>query len=204
MEEGTKFSKQSLVIKSLIAYGVFGAIQVFHRLWSGWRKSSHMRMILEDVPNTNGVKNHSPGGWVGEMIVNIHRLHDWRHEICVGQPVSKLLGFSWSPAPYFLLANDPKIVRHILKDEFNKYSKPDSALDPFFYYFEEFLGSGIFVVKHGIGSKDDGQEWTKMRKVSAQIFSRRNFNTMMQEVFIRKAEVLRGFLQKAQARGGSS
>lgn len=47
-------------------------------------------------------------------------LHDWRLEITENQPVSKMLGFSWVPAPYTLLANDPNIVRHILKDEFNK------------------------------------------------------------------------------------
>eukprot|EP00913_Durusdinium_trenchii_P034045 g31867.t1 len=169
MEEG---SKQSLVIKSIIAYEVFGALQVFYRLWSGWRKSTRMRAILDEVPMPKGLRSHSPGGWVAEMIANLYRLHDWRHDICVGQPISKLVGFPWAPAPYFLLANDPAIVRHILKDEFNKYTKPDSTLDGIFYYFEEFLGSGIFVVKHGIASPDAGQEWTKMRKVSAQIFSR--------------------------------
>lgn len=200
MEEG---SKQSLVIKSIIAYEVFGALQVFYRLWSGWRKSTRMRAILDEVPMPKGLRSHSPGGWVAEMIANLYRLHDWRHDICVGQPISKLVGFPWAPAPYFLLANDPAIVRHILKDEFNKYTKPDSTLDGIFYYFEEFLGSGIFVVKHGIASPDAGQEWTKMRKVSAQIFSRKNFNTMMQEVFIEKAQVLRRFLQKAESSGTS-
>lgn len=95
------------------------------------------------------------------------------------------------PAPYLVVANDPQIVKHILKDEFNKYSKADTTLDPFFYYFEDFLGEGIFVVKHGLGSKDGGQEWSRMRKVSAQIFTRKNFNSMMQEVFMSKAESLR-------------
>jgi len=68
-----------------------------------------------------------------------------------------------------------------LKDEFSKYTKPDSSIDPFFYYFEDFLGSGIFVQKHGVGSEDDGQEWTKMRKVSAQIFNRH-----WEDVFLRR------------------
>eukprot|EP00913_Durusdinium_trenchii_P012650 g11879.t1 len=35
-----------------------------------------------------------------------------------------------------------------------------------------------------------------MRKVSSQIFSRKNFNTKMQEVFVSKSEQLRKFLQK--------
>lgn len=49
-----------------------------------------------------------------------------------------------------------------------RYTKPDSILDPFFHYFEEFLGSGIFVVKHGVGAEDKGQEWNKMRKLGAK------------------------------------
>eukprot|EP00913_Durusdinium_trenchii_P001849 g1713.t3 len=108
-----------------------------------------------------------------------------------GLPLAKSLGFSWMPAPYLVVANDPQIVKHILKDEFNKYSKADTTLDPFFYYFEDFLGEGIFVVKHGLGSKDGGQEWSRMRKVSAQIFTRKNFNSMMQEAKTCAVELLR-------------
>ena len=159
-------------IGQVIAYGVFGAVQVFYRLVKGWTTSSRMRNVLKDMPSTTGEGHDSPGGWIQDLQMNLYRLHEWRLEICEGRPISKNLGFSWSPAPYTLLANDPQIVRHILKDEFNKYTKPDTSLDPFFYYFEDFLGSGIFVVKHGVASKDDGQEWTKMRKVSAQIFNR--------------------------------
>ena len=71
-----------------------------------------------------------------------------------------------------LIVNDAEVVRHILKDEFNKYAKSELRYDPFFFYFQDFLGDGIFVVKHGVGSEDRGQDWGNMRKVSAQIFSR--------------------------------
>ena len=141
-----------------------------------------MREVLKDMPATKGAGHDAPAGWIRDLQRNLYRLHDWRLEICEGRPISKNLGFSWSPAPYTLLANDPAIVRHILKDEFSKYTKPDSSIDPFFYYFEDFLGSGIFVQKHGVGSEDDGQEWTKMRKVSAQIFNRH----WVEDVFLRR------------------
>eukprot|EP00435_Cladocopium_sp_Y103_P013181 s1277_g3.t1 len=171
-EESKGTLAKKIVINSVIAYGVFGAVQVFYRLWKGFTTSSRMRQALKDMPATKGAGHDAPGGWIRDLQRNLHRLHDWRLEICEGRPISKNLGFSWSPAPYTLLANDPAIVRHILKDEFSKYTKPDSSIDPFFYYFEDFLGSGIFVQKHGVGSEDDGQEWSKMRKVSAQIFNR--------------------------------
>mgnify|MGYP002803551068 CR=1 FL=1 len=203
-------SKQSItkqfVIHSVLAYGVFSAVQVFYRFFVGWRRSSHMIEVLKDMPATLGEGHDAPAGWIKDLRANIHRIQDWRIDICGRQPISKNLGFSWFPGPYTLLATDPEIVRHILKDEFNKYSKPDTTLDPFFYYLKVFLGSGIFVVKHGVASSDENQEWAKMRKVSAQIFNRKNFNNMMQDVFIEKALVLRRFLEKnfVDKNGGGS
>ena len=193
----TEENKQGILVKSLVAYGIFGVLQVFYRFWWGWSTSSRMRRMLKDVPAFKGENNDLPGGWITGLRRNFHRMHDWRLDISEGLPVAKLLGFSWTPAPYSLIANDPAIVRHILKDEFNKYTKSDAAFDPFAHYFEDFLGDGIFVVKHGLGAKDGGQEWSQMRKVSAQIFTRKNFNSMMQEVFVSKAELLRKFLQKS-------
>jgi len=199
MEDGKEsaLSKQ-LMVKTLLGYGIFGAVQVLYRLISGWRTSSRMRGLLEDMPATNGAGHDQPVGWLKDLVANIHRIHDWRLEVTGGQAISKCLGFSWHPGMYMLIANDAEIVRHILKDEFNKYTKPDKSMDPIWFYFQEFLGDGIFVRKHGVGSEDNGQDWGHMRKVSSQIFSRKNFNSLMNEVFVEKAEVLRRFLQRSQ------
>ena len=195
MDESKEAVAKRVAINSVIAYGIFGAVQVFYRLWKGWTTSSRMREMLKDMPATTGKGHDAPRGWIKDLQANLHRLQDWRLEICEGRPISKNLGFSWFPGAYTLMANDPAIVRHILKDEFNKYTKSDNSINPLFYYVEDFLGSGIFVVQHGVGSKDDGREWSHMRKVSAQVFNRKNFNSMMQDVFIEKAEVLRHFLE---------
>ena len=72
-----------------------------------------------------------------DLTTNLYRIHDWRLEICDGQPISKNVGFSWHPGMYTLIANDAEIVRHILKDEFNKYTKPECLYDPFFFYFQD-------------------------------------------------------------------
>jgi len=195
--KGSALSKQ-LVVNTLLGYGIFGAVQVLYRLIWGWRASSRMKGLLEDVPATKGAGHDAPAGWLKDLTTNLYRIHDWRLEICDGQPISKNVGFSWHPGMYTLIANDAEIVRHILKDEFNKYTKPECLYDPFFFYFQEFLGDGIFVSKHGVGSEDRGQEWGHMRKVSSQIFSRKNFNSLMSEVFVEKAEILRRFLQKSR------
>jgi len=153
---------------------------------------------MKDTPATKGPGHDAPAVWLKDLIANRDRLHDWRLDISQGQPVSKNLGFSWHPGMNMLIVNDAEVVRHILKDEFNKYTKSELRYDPFFFYVQDFLGDGIFVVKHGVGSEDRGQDWGNMRKVSSQIFSRKNFNSLMNEVFIEKAEVLRRFLQRSR------
>ncbi|CAE7548329.1 CYP704C1 [Symbiodinium natans] len=195
--KGFALSKQ-LAATTLLGYGIFGAVQVLYRLIWGWRASSRMKGLLKDTPATKGPGHDEPAGWLKDLIANRDRIHDWRCEICQGQPVSKNLGFSWHPGMTMVILNDAEGVRHILKDEFNKYTKSELRYDPFFFYVEDFLGDGIFVVKHGVGSEDRGQEWGNMRKVSAQIFSRKNFSSLMNEVFIEKAEVLRRFLQRSR------
>ena len=78
-----------------------------------------------------------------DLTTNLYRIHDWRLEITDGQPISKNLGFSWHPGLYTLIVNDPAIVRHILKDEFNKYTKPNLTLDPFFYYLKDSFVTSV-------------------------------------------------------------
>lgn len=63
---------------------------------------------------------------------------------------------------------------------------------------QEFLGDGIFTLSHGTGSPDNGHAWTRQRKIASQIFSRNNFNNLMQEVFQDKAEELRKSLMNVQ------
>ena len=147
-------------------------VQVIYRLIWGWRASSRMKRFMKDTPATKGPGHDAPAVWLKDLIANRDRLHDWRLDISQGQPVSKNLGFSWHPGMNMLIVNDAEVVRHILKDEFNKYTKSELRYDPFFFYVQDFLGDGIFVVKHGVGSEDRGQDWGNMRKVSSQIFSR--------------------------------
>ena len=98
--EDSKQSLQSItkqfVTHSVVAYGVFSAIQVFYRFFVGWRRSSHMMEVLKDMPATSGEGHDAPAGWIKDLRANVDRIHDWRLETCIGQPISKNLGFSWS------------------------------------------------------------------------------------------------------------
>lgn len=84
-------SKQSIakqfVIHSVLAYGVFSAVQVFYRFFVGWRRSSHMIEVLKDMPATLGEGHDAPAGWIKDLRANIHRIQDWRIDICGRQRI---------------------------------------------------------------------------------------------------------------------
>ncbi|CAE7326622.1 CYP704C1 [Symbiodinium sp. KB8] len=187
---------KQLLLKGLLAYSAFGAVQVFIRLIRGWRESLKMRDMLADIPSTKG--NEEPMSWLKGMRENWQRVNDWRYEICEGMQICKNVGFRWSSGGHSVICGDPAMVRHFLKDSFDVYTKGDPSENPVFFYLQEFLGDGIFTVRHGTGSEDDGKAWAQMRKISSQIFSRKNFNSLMQDVFVEKAEALRSFLSRPQ------
>ncbi|CAJ1337014.1 unnamed protein product [Effrenium voratum] len=187
-----KAQQKQILVNSLLAYGAFGLVQVAYRIVAGWTRSLRIRRMLKDTPAGHG--NEGPMEWLKSMRANFHRIHDWRVDICKGLTVAKNTGFRWSTEGHSVYVNDPNCIRHFLKDEFEKYSKPD-ATDPFWRYLIQFLGKGIFAAPHGVGSPDGGQSWSRMRKTSAQIFNRKNFNTLMQEVFVSKAEALQKWLE---------
>jgi len=55
-------------------------------------------------------------------------------------------------------------------------------------------------VQHGVGAPDEGKSWMQMRKISAQVFNRKNFNTLMQDVFVEKAQDLCNYLGQTQGK----
>jgi cytochrome P450 len=97
-----------------------------------------------------------------------------------------------------LNVRDPECLRHILKDAFDKYSKPDPRHDWVWDHLNRFLGKGIFTALHGHGAPDGGALWLQQRKIAANIFTRKNFTDNMGEVFKRKAERLRDILEPAR------
>ncbi|CAJ1394755.1 unnamed protein product [Effrenium voratum] len=184
---------RQLLARSLLAYGAFGLLQVGYRLACSWAHARQARTKLKETPSSHGHEGFM--AFTLGLAKNLHRALDWRLEVCKGLPVCKNWGFPWSCMLGNIFINNPEGVRHILKDEFQKYSKAIPSLDPFIIYFNEFMGSGIFTVLHGLGSVDNGQRWLQMRKTSAQMFNRKNFNTLMQEVFVTKADALREWLE---------
>jgi len=178
-------------------YLKFGLCHVTAKIIWGLVKTWRMRRVLRHVPHTH-CPRHPLFGFLPAMIENSKHLHHWRDEISRGLPISKMVGPIWDPTFVGVFVRSPQGVKHFLKDEFDKYTKSDVNRDWFFNNFCKWFGGGIFVVKHGIGAEDGGKLWLQQRKIAAHIFSRSNFNTLMLNTFVAKANRLKNILQTGQ------
>lgn len=74
---------------------------------------------------------------------------------------------------------DPIVIKHILKDKFDVYIKPQSTVR----VLKELLGDGIFAINHGPYAEDGGARWALQRKTASKVFTNNNFKTLMFETF---------------------
>jgi len=79
------------------------------------------------------------------------------------------------------------------------YTKPhdDLAQD----ILRLWLGQGIFVASHGVGSPDQGRNWLRQRKIASNVFNRGNFNENMNDVFVAKGRRICELLREPAAEG---
>jgi len=86
--------------------------------------------------------------------------------------------------------SDPLIVKHILKDNFDNYTKTFADGDASTYLLQKFLGGGIFAVSHGPTALDKGDSWYWQRKITSQMFTTSEFKTFICDSFMEKADTL--------------
>jgi len=156
--------------------------QVVFKIVRNFLRRRAMLKMLAPIPTVHGPAPHPLLGHVGEMVKHLHTMYDWRMEATKGLPRSKMLMPAWE-AEAFVLMRRPEDVKHVLKDAFSKYSKAGPERDAFWFYFNEWLGEGIFVLPHGVGARDGGDKWQRQRKIASNIFNRANMNGLMKSVF---------------------
>merc|ERR1719330_821387 len=124
---------------------------------------------MKDVPR--GRYKDSPLGSAPEFLKNLYRQHDFFADMTKGFGVSyHQLGPKFACDNLEILVRDPEAIKHMLKDNFDNYTK--RADDLFWVIVRLWLGDGIFAASHGHGSPDKGQSWIRQRKIAAEIFSR--------------------------------
>ncbi|KAL5062141.1 hypothetical protein RYX36_023878 [Vicia faba] len=124
-------------------------------------------------------------GTVFNQIFYYKKLHDYHTQLVKTHPTMRLL------APYLseLYTIDVRNIEHVLKTNFDKYSKGKYNQD----IITDLLGEGIFVV--------DGEKWKQQRKVASYEFSTRVLRDFSCSVFRKNTAKLVKVISKFSQEG---
>eukprot|EP00659_Diplonema_papillatum_P021890 gene21890-33629_t len=82
-----------------------------------------------------------------------------------------------------IVTADPVLVKHVLHDKFDIYTKSTIAGRPI-RSIQQLLGNGIFIIDHGPHAsvpRDGGKMWRQQRRTALQIFSRSLFQNSYEQ-----------------------
>ncbi|KAF8028236.1 hypothetical protein BT93_E0981 [Corymbia citriodora subsp. variegata] len=122
-------------------------------------------------------------GTVIDQLVRFNRLHDYMTGLTRRSMTFRLL----APDQSDIYTADPSNVEHILKTDFDKYTKGKYNMD----VMKDLFGEGIFVV--------DGEKWKKQRKVASFEFATRVLRDFSCCVFRKNAAKLVKVLEESSA-----
>lgn len=137
---------------------------------------------------------HLPGAELDLKVekyrANMSRLHDFKTEFHRQYPGAKLIR-THGPDPE-LMVLEPMFIKHFLKTEFDRNTKPSRDEDGLFDNLGEWLGEeGIFVIRHGTKVlPQDHAIWYTQRKTASKLFTRGNFQELMWQAFAKKLDIL--------------
>lgn len=116
----------------------------------------------------NNPKYHPIAGTIFGLLFNFNRLYEYQTELAKKWPTTfRFL----TPDRSQIFTTDSKIIEHILKTSFNKYSKGDYNKE----LMGDLLGQGIFTA--------DGDKWRQQRKLANSEFSTRVLRNFSSGIF---------------------
>ncbi|RZC18753.1 cytochrome P450 704C1-like [Glycine soja] len=149
---------------SLIAFSFLGIFLVFCFI-----------MLTIIIGKSIGDPDYAPvKGTVFNQLLYFNTLHDYHAQVAKTNPTFRLL----APDQSELYTADPRNIEHILKTNFDKYSKGKYNQD----IVTDLFGEGIFAV--------DGDKWRQQRKLASFEFSTRVLRDFSCSVFRRNAAKL--------------
>lgn len=192
----------SPVRSAVKAYVVFAIVHTLFKIRKQARLVSRAHSMLGHLP---GAKfSLGKFDWLGlGTLKNVLRYFDYRAECQLEHKADGPL--IAAPGPFVeVFCNDRASIKHLLKDDFNSFTKGSPGNDYLMEIFKDFLGTkGIFVIQHGSGLGDKRLEnahdvWHKQRKIGSKIFTKSSFSSLMLETFNAKAHVLKNTILSRQ------
>eukprot|EP00924_Labyrinthula_sp_SR-Ha-C_P008209 maker-scaffold_11-snap-gene-6.4-mRNA-1 protein AED:0.32 eAED:0.32 QI:139/1/1/1/1/1/2/42/542 len=172
---------QELIKKVLAIYLKFAAVHTVYRVLKLVYVFLRARYLWRNFPGD------SSDVLAVKLGSNYHRLHDYVYDTVKDYPNSSIVRSSEGPE-VVLLCNSPEAVEWLLKEKFDVFTKGDPKKDLVYKLLGDFIGpQGIFTLRHGQLTHPNSHEmWVKQRKTGSKIFTKRNFEDFMHEVFVEK------------------
>jgi len=177
----------TMLIKALRLYLRFA---VLHSLWKVFRFLFRKRRFEQ-------VSRRLPGrkiDWTGTALMeNGLRYQEFCNEMV--QPTLAIKDDSapslatWDIPEFGVVTRKASAVEAILRTKFDSFTKPGPD-DDVFGLMREFLGIGIFTLRHGKKFKEEDALWKFHRRTALLLFTKKNFNDFMRKVFKEKCDDL--------------
>ncbi|KAK3211821.1 hypothetical protein Dsin_016527 [Dipteronia sinensis] len=117
--------------------------------------------------NNNGLpKNFLVVGMLPELLINVHRIHDWCTQILGRCQCTFLFKGPWFARMDILVTTDPANIHYIMSSNFTNFPK-----GPEFKQIFDVLGDGIF--------NSDSDSWKNQRKVALALINHQSFHQFL-------------------------
>lgn len=187
--------------KSLIkGYLIFAIAHILWKFKKRIKELARAKRLLSHLPNGESL-NFLKFDWFGnDTTKNFKNYFDHRTKIPLSYPKESLVV---GTGPFVeVFCNDATSIKHLLKDDFNSFTKPAPGDDYLLQLMYDFLGeNGLFTLQHGKGLGDPILEekhkiWFNQRKSGSKIFTKSSFSNLMLETFNKKGKVMKAMLHK--------
>jgi len=172
------------LVRLLKLYGIFALLHLLAKVHKEFSNLRRAHAAVRHIPGPRTPIIKIPG----ELKKNQHRLHELRLEKIA--PFRDQDFIRTIKEGIELLAYSEDAVNFVFTNE--NVTKV-STEEPLFDMLRDFLGHGIFVLRHGEGNsviKKEHLRWKIQRQKASLVFTKNRFNEMAEKVFNRKCERL--------------
>mmetsp|Transcript_20294 Transcript_20294/g.24617 ORF Transcript_20294/g.24617 Transcript_20294/m.24617 type:complete len:566 (+) Transcript_20294:201-1898(+) len=176
-------SNSTKLLKYYLAFAVANICYKQYLIKKAYREANR---CFQQIPQR---KIYDPFG--SRIVKNIHRLNDHITELVHEFPNAPLVRL---PGPGIeIVCQTPEAVEWMLRQEFKSFTKGNPNQILMYSLLKEFLGEGIFTLRHGDSDeilRNEDKKWYNTRKTTSKLFTKSQMMGHMHETFAAKGKIL--------------